>query len=288
MKSSPFFAIGIWAIAIACCAASSDTKQEDMSEYPLNPKCGPWMVMVKSFRGPEAIETANKLARELREKHKIPAYTFIKPLDPSQAQPVQQVGMVRGRVRQFETAAVLAGDCPNERAAGKLQDKIHKIRPDCITQEMVPVYQWKAGVLRTAFCLPNPMVPGEPPKPDPVLIRINSGKNSIFKCTGEYTIEAALFTGGIAYTKKQADMLEKTSMLEAAGEHAEVVCDELLKKGYDAYVFHGLSFSIVAVGSFSNQQDPQIDQLRRQLAGMDVGAFKLSPSPSLMKVPKRS
>jgi hypothetical protein len=242
------------------------------------------MVMVKSFQGPQAVDYANRLARELRNKHKIVAYTFVK--QPPQT-PVQQAGHVRGRERQYLTAAVLAGDCRNERVAAKLQDQIQKIRPATITEEMVPMYQWAAGPLMTAFCMPNPLSPSEPSKPEPGLKKMNAGPQSLLHNTAEYSLEVALFTGGVAYTKKDADKLEKASLLEAAGEHAEQVTAQLRRMGFDAYVYHGLTYSLVSVGSFSSTQDPQMGQLAKQLAGMQVGPFSLSPSPRLIKVPER-
>lgn len=310
MRRSIAIAAGTWAIVAALCVTAQErtlppasrssaqsSTPSDKADYPLTPKCGPWMILVKSFQGPEAVVYANKLASELREKHKIVAYTFVK--QPEQSQ-VQQVGYVRGRIRQFPSAAVLAGDCKNEKVAAKLQDQIQKLRPASITEDMVPKYQWNAGPLRTAFCLPNPLnkVPNEPDaKAQAGLKKINSGENSIFKCPGEYSLEAALFTGGIAYTQTQADRLEKNSLLKAAGEHAEQITTALRRQGYEAYVYHGLSYSLVAVGSFSSPQDPQIQQLAQQLANMQVMAFNdergktvtafhLSPSPTLMKVPK--
>jgi hypothetical protein len=273
-------------------ASRSDPKGSDPNttvrlEYPLNPKCGPWMVMVKSFQSQgnaQAIDYANRLARELRDKYKIAAYTYVK--QPEQ-QVIQQTGFTRGRVRQYVTAAVIAGDCKNEKAAAKLQDQIQNIRPATITQDMVPKYQWAAGPLRTAFCMPNPMAPSMPTKPDPALTKMNSGPQSLLRCPSEYTLEVALFTGGIAFTKKDAEKLEKASLLEAAGEHAEHVTSELRRMGFDAYVYHGLTYSLVTVGGFSTTQDPQAEQLAKQLAAMKVGPFTLSPAPRLIKVPEK-
>jgi len=300
MRRSLIIATGAWAIVAALGVAAQDktsTRESQSStqpsnsstkgEYPLTAKCGPWMVMVKSFQGPEAVVYANKLVGELREKHKIAAYTFVK--QPEQPQ-VQQVGYVRGRIRQQPSAAVLAGDCKNEKTAAKLQDQIQRLRPGSITEDMVPQYQWKAGPLRTAFCLPNPLnkVPNESDnKTQAVLKQHNSGNNSIFNCPGEYTLEAALFTGGLAYTAQQAKNFEKHSLLEAAGEHAEQVCTFLRGKGYDAYTYHALTYSVVAVGSFGSPNDPQIEPVRKQIAGMKVASTNLylSPNPGVMKVP---
>jgi hypothetical protein len=289
------------------------------AENPLTPKCGPWMVLVKSFQGPEAVLYANKLANELRTKHKIVAYTYVKQPDEAQ---VQQVGYVRGRIRQQPSAAVLAGDCKNEKVAMKLRDEIRKIRPASITQDMVPdyewdlhaagkrvatkddgddtPYQWTNGVLRTAFCLPNPLnkVPSElDKKTQDGLRKMNSGEFSVYRCPGEYTLEVAMFTGGIAYTASQAERMDKSSLLEAAGEHAQQITLALRREGVEAYVYHGLTYSLVTVGNFSSPQDPQIQQLAQQLANKKIHAWKdktgkvvtefyLSPGPRVIQAPK--
>jgi hypothetical protein len=136
--------------------------------------------------------------------------------------------------------------------------------------------------------LPNPLNPVEESKSDTLLLlKLNSGRNSIYNCTGEYGLQVIVFSGGIAYTKKGAEQLKQSKMLEAAGERAELVCDELRKAGFDAYTFHGINFSLVSVGSFSSNQDPQIDAIRSKLAGVRIRSFDLSPSPQLVKVPKR-
>jgi hypothetical protein len=294
-------AIGFTVILSALTAAAQtpakapEVKSTVKPEYPLTSKCGPWMVMVKSFQGPEAVDYANRLARELREKHKITAYTFVK--QPESSPVVQQTGFVQGRTRQFASAAVLAGDCKNEKTAAKLQEKIQKIRPSTITEDMVRPWQWRhpndaendvGRVLRTAFCLPNPLAPAAPQKPEPGLAKMNAGPNSLLLNPAEYTLEVALFTGGIAFTKSDAEKMQKTSLLEAAGEHAEQITAQLRQMGHDSYVYHGLTYSLVAVGSFSSPADPQIEQVAKQLAGMPVGlSFALSPSPRIIKVPER-
>ena len=78
MKRSPFVSVGAWVLVASVYAAGGDSRaaapaktdehaRPAPGDYPLTPKNGPWMIMVKSFKGPQAIEIANQLATELRD-----------------------------------------------------------------------------------------------------------------------------------------------------------------------------------------------------------------------------
>jgi hypothetical protein len=245
------------------------------------------MILVKSFVGPEAVQVANNLADELRKNEKIPAYVLVRR---AEANPVQPASLERGRVRQADQAVVLAGDFKNEEAAKGLCLRIRKIRPASITREMTSEVQWRQGVLATAFLVPNPLAPKSATsqeKADPLILKLNVGKNNLFTCPGNLTLMAMNFTGGVAFTAETAKRLEQNSLLEAAGEHAEQVTQQLRRMGIEAYVFHTRTASLVAVGSFVNEADPRIEGVRKQIAGMRVGSFVVSPQPSLMPVPKK-
>jgi hypothetical protein len=304
--------VGFFALSLALCAALPDpgkatpTKSKNASNpttharaasdtplYPLTQKNGPWMVLVKSFQGPEAIELANQLASELREQ-RIPAYVATTSMFKQALPQAEQTGAVRGRVRQYEGAVVLAGDFRTEKAGARMLERVREYRPKCINQDMVTPYQWDAGPLRTAFLITNPLAPqaDDKPKTNSFLIKLNSGTNSLFKCPGEYTLQVANFSGMVAYTSDAAKKLEEKlkdndSMLQRAGDRAEQLTQLLIQQGYEAYVFHGETCSMVCVGSFSSTQDQRATQLAQQLAGTKVGQFNLTRSPALIKVPQR-
>ncbi len=274
-------------VPVGLVAAGPDKKETTPVAYPLTKTNGPWMVLVKSFVGPEAIQVANSLAGELREKHQIPAYVFVRRAEASLVQPAS---LERGRVRQADQAVVLAGDFKNEDAAKGMCLRIRKIRPDSITREMTSAVQWQQGVLATAFLVPNPLAPKSAEsqeKADPLILKLNVGKNNLFNCPGNLTLMAMNFTGGVAFTAETAKRLEQHSLLEAAGKHAEQVTQQLRRMGIEAYVFHTRTSSLVAVGSFVNEADPRIETVRKQIAGMRVGSFVVSPHPPLMSVPKK-
>jgi hypothetical protein len=294
MKSTSIGRAGVWVVAAALCAAAPQESAENV-QYPLTAKNGPWMVLVKGFQGPEAIEMANRLASELRKDHKIPTYVYVKSAPPRSILPA---GYQKGRERHYEQAAVLAGDFSDEKGANKLRDKVRAIKHvKSIPEESTSRHRWRKGVLSTAFLTTNPLAPKGPAEekgPDPVLLKLNAGKHSLYNCPGQYSLQVITFSGAVAYTEEQQKKLEETSMLKVAGERAELVAAELRKQGLDAYFFHGLSSSMVCVGGFSSYNDPQIEPLRRQLAGNQVKlpgtpaqSFRLSPFPIPVKVPTR-
>src|SRR5438093_1006932 len=81
-------------------AASPPRSTTALTPYPLSKENGPWMVLVKSFVGPQAIEMADKLVEELRDEHHITAYTWVQPATKSLQGP--QGVTLRGRVRQYD------------------------------------------------------------------------------------------------------------------------------------------------------------------------------------------
>ena len=98
MRRCPFSPAG-WAVFLVLCAAAPPANPSAEPAYPLTKDNGPWLVVVKSFQGPQATEMANQLARELRQDHRINAYSFTRR--PDQASEAQPGGFERGRVRQY-------------------------------------------------------------------------------------------------------------------------------------------------------------------------------------------
>ena len=289
MRSCPFSLVA-WAVLVLCGPQPANSSAEP--EYPLTKDNGPWLVVVKSFQGPQAIEFANQLARELRQEHRITTYTYTKR--PEQTNEPQQAGKERGRVRQYDCAVVLAGDFKDEKQAAKARDKIIPIRPKCITREMTSKKVWEAGVLSTAFLMPNPLgaKPAEKPKPDPLLLKINSGKNSIYSCPGEYTLKVYDYRGAVAFGEQEQKQLDKDihdqkSLLQSAAEGVEIMAQQLRRAGVEAYTYHGLYSSVVCVGSFADPQDPRIAPLAQQVAGMKVAGLTLFTSPVVVPVPRK-
>ena len=286
MKTRPFTRLA-WLAIVLLSGAAPPPKSSNQPAFPLAKENGPWLVVVKSFQGPQAIELANELARELRDKHHVTAYTFVKR--PGQGGGVQSVNLERGRVREYEGAAVLAGDFKDEKEATKARDKIRDIRPKCIAWDKNARNQSLPGVLSTAFIVPNPLAPkqADNTKPDPLLLKINSGHYTIYGCPGEFTLKVVEFRGASAVSEPQRKKLEENSMLAVAGEYAETVAQQLRRQNVEAYTYHGLYSSSVCVGGFATPQDARIEQLAKQLAGIKVAGHTLSALPTVVPVPKK-
>jgi len=279
-------------IPLLAAAVGTDAVQlrsdPSVTPYPLSSGNGPWMVLVMAFHGPEAVEYANTLATELRRDHNIPTYVVVRIPESSHAT-IDANGVV-GKIRQYRQSAVLAGDFGSMDEARKLCERVRKIRPKCITRDMVPPMRWKRGPLCRAFVVYNPLAPKRPRKraiDDPLVLKMNKGPYSIFKCPGSYTL-LVLQLGGARVPVGQEELLKKgPSLLAQAGEMAELVARELRKDGYQAYTFHDRYSSRVFVGSFNSPKDPAIQQLAKAVAGRKVLAVNLLPAPFLWRVPTR-
>jgi hypothetical protein len=137
-------------------AATRDKKGNSTTEeFPLTPQAGPFMVRVASFVDDYAVdgrvvdggELANALAKELRQKHGIEAYTFRYRADEGKNQPskAQKDRFIADFVEQYkvrpriavplnpptENWVVLAGDFDSidSRGSQSLQKKLAKIDP---------------------------------------------------------------------------------------------------------------------------------------------------------------
>jgi len=127
----------------------------------------------------------------------------------------------------------------------------------------------KGGPLRTAFLLPNPMLPDEyfrREQVDEFIVKINrndSIKNSLLDCPGIYSVRIATFRGNstidpekiinganeLENLKRAGKSLSDTG-LNKAEENAHKLTTHLRAKGVEAYEFHDRQESIVCIGSF--------------------------------------
>lgn len=254
--------------------------------YPLTKENGPWMVLVKAFRGPRAVELANTLALELRREHKIPAYTFTRARGGSKL--VRQSGLVKGIVRSYDESVVLAGDFKRLQDGQKLLKRIKSIQPKSIPNVRSLEVSWSRRPLRGVM-VPNPLRPNQSrqKKPDPLLLKINAGKYSLYNCPGPYSLRVFSYQGASALSDQQWKDVQKKSLLKLAGEYAEKITRELRRVGFEAYVYHGYQASWVYVGSFSSARDPAVVQISRQLAAKRVLGHTLLSRPILVPIPRR-
>lgn len=286
--------------------------------YPLTEQQGPIMVNAASFVGDDGAALANALAKELREKHRIEAYTYSlkrKPL-PQMSEQERQAFAEKYKVRPPvyklqheppENWVVLAGSFPSfeSREADRLLRRIRKIDPASVPAALRTSMQFRRDgenpglPLESAMLVRSPLRPEAPHRePSPQLLRmlreLNDDEFSIYKLNSPYTIRVAQFTGYSVLVdpkrKKPSESLfgglkKEKSGLERAAQNAVVLTDRLRQLGYEAYVFHGKHASLVCVGGYDSPTDSRLKTDIEKLAKTKVGEFALAPSP--LRTPKR-
>ncbi|MCG8585947.1 MAG: hypothetical protein MI757_14665, partial [Pirellulales bacterium] len=197
--------------------------------YPLKDENGPWMVLAKTFRGPDADRRAKELTYELRKDFKLEAFMFAKQFDYSE--PVRGVGVNRfggprrGRYanpQKVREVAVLVGNFAtvDEPAVEKTLEKVKYARPKSLktpgrvttatesawakmrNRMMLKNNDRRKGPMAMAFVTNNPKLPREyfaPTGLDPFVMKMNKNvKHSLLDCPGVYSVKVATFTGRTA------------------------------------------------------------------------------------------
>ena len=262
--------------------------EDAIEPWLLTKEVGPFMVMARSFRGPEAERYALALAKELKSEHGLPAYimrtrdfpmrSFIRNVPPN-APPYMNKSQLSEpeKTRTHDEAAVLVGNEKTLEGSLALLNKVRHINPKCL--EQIPgIFKWRHG-LSTAYRTTNPYVPAQDLYPgrtqtDKLVERMNSGPRSIAHCPGRYSLQVAEFTGRTVINPQDKsegiwnrDWLNK-SPLRTAADDAERVAEALARDnrvqptGYQPYVYHDRSSSKVMIGSFNSPNDPKAAELR--------------------------
>ncbi|MFO0909787.1 MAG: hypothetical protein U0794_15810 [Isosphaeraceae bacterium] len=270
--------------------------------YLLTKDVGPFMVLAKTFRGPEAERFALALVLELRREHGLPAYILrtkdfanrsnIRNIPPTAPGFVKQSQLTDPeKVRTHDEAAVLVGDEKTLDASEKLLHRVKKINPRCLN-EMPKLFNWRTG-LAGAVRTTNPYVPTQNIFPgrikkDTLVTQMNGGPHSVYQCPGRYTLQVAEFGGRSVFNPSASDsrLLENSwlrkSPLVTAADDAERLADrlsrdpEVQKTGAQAYVYHDRTSSKVMMGSFGTPNDPAAVRLRDSLLKL---AIPLSVKP---------
>jgi len=139
--------------------------------------------------------------------------------------------------------------------------------------------------------------------PDPAWKRLNAGRPyNLLDCRKPWTLAVKQFHGtGMIQPRSAASVFLDTiglggksgDVLEAGAAQAEEVARVLrkeLKPGYEAYVLHTRTGSIVTVGGYDSPDDPQLQQtakaLRNLKFGLSADAIQFFAQPLPMKVPQ--
>ncbi|AMV39784.1 hypothetical protein [Planctomyces sp. SH-PL62] len=273
-------------------APTMDLPDDPVEPYLLTKNNGPFMVLAKTFQGPDSQKLALALVKELRNEYNLPAY-ILRNKDrpggsnirgvPPQADPhvVQANTNVPEKVRTYDQAAVLVGDEKTEKAASALLHKVKKIDPRCL-QNVSTIFHWRKG-LSNAIRTTNPYVAAQdlyPAKKDRLIVQMNSGEESIAYCPGRYTLQVAEFAGRSTLNEKdptfQGNWNLLKSPLRTAASDAEKMANTLRKDkdvaqlGQPVYVYHDRTSSKVFVGSFEAPDDPRAGAMRDALVKLAV------------------
>lgn len=269
---------------------------DDINPWLLTRDAGPFMVVARTFRGPDAQRYALALAKELRNEYNLPAYIMrtkdfpnrsnlrgVPPLAPD-AQRRSQLTEPE-KVRSYDEAAVLVGNEKTLDGSEKLLLHVKQIKPKCLN-EIPSIFGWRNG-LKTALRTTNPYVPTQDIFPgrgkrDHIILQMNSGPRSVYKCPGRYTLQVAEYTGLAMFNpdQKSASILGnewlKKSPLRTAADDAERLAeaiaknDEIRRAGVQAYVYHDRNSSKVMIGSFNDPKDPAAAQLHATIMKLAI------------------
>lgn len=265
--------------------------QDPIEPYLLTKDVGPFMVLAKSFRGPEAERFALALVLELRKDYHLPAFIlrtkdFPRNSNIRNIPPTAPAGVDRSRltdperVRSYDEAAVLVGNEKSIKDQEVLWHKVKKIKPKCL-DNLPKLYIWREG-LSKATRTQNPYVPAQNmfPGKDAFVERMNQGPHSIYKCPAHYSLQVADFSGratfDVAGAQTQGDMNLKRSPLITAADDAERMAanlakaEEIRQLGQPVYVYHDKTSSRVFIGAFQQPNDPAAAQLREKLLRLTV------------------
>jgi hypothetical protein len=273
-------------------AAPKITLPDDpLEQFLLTKEHGPFMILAKVFRGPDAEKMALALCLELRNDFNLPAYILrtkdipmfhymrgIPPTAPSVT--MRAITKLPESERIHDEAAVLVGNEKTTAATEVLLNKVKQLHPKCLAH-MPSLYKWReGGGLSRALRTTNPYVPAQmlfPRAPDQLVIRMNSGLRSIANCPGRYSLQVAQFSGRATYDLnspkgKPAQFFNPgDSPLKTAARDAETMADKLAKApeiqrlGQPVFVYHDLTSSRVYIGAFNSPQDPAIVAMRDAL-----------------------
>jgi hypothetical protein len=271
--------------------ATVDLPNDPIEPFLLTKEVGPFLVVARTFKGPDAERYAVALAKELRGSFGLPAFILRTKDFPMRSNlrnipPTAPGYLNKARVempektRTYDEAVVLVGNEKTLDDSEALLKRVKKIRPKCL-EGMPGVFGWRQG-LNTAHRTTNPYVPTQNIFPgrgkrDSLLVQMNGGPRSVFHCPGRYTLQVAEFTGRSFINPKDKDprLFDKVflqgSPLQHAADDAEKLAEALAKDpevqrtGFQPYVYHDRTTSRVMIGSFGNPTDPDAARLRQTL-----------------------
>jgi hypothetical protein len=229
-------------------------------------------------------EQRRQQEQEIEQKRKLQElYLRNAGLDPT------QIHLPVRRHRIEDQYVVLIGGYPDMSSARRELDRIKKLPPPrsvprdtIIRSSLDPASKEKreqeaVNPFHTSFVARNPTVPvshEQANKPDPFLKELNAYESfSLLKCPKPWTLLVKEYRGATMIQSQSApsgflDRLfghKAGEQLNACGMNAHNMADALRKEGFKAYVLHTRTSSMVTVGEFDSDKDPQIQQVQQAL-----------------------
>ena len=257
--------------------------------FPLAESDGPWLVLATTFRGEGARDDARRLVQELRDSHKLKAYTHEKSFDFTGNQRGLGLNpdgtpkkMRYAKSEQVTEVAVLVGDFASfdDPRGQKMLAKIKNLHPESLAggsgksqsfadfRRMMGLDKNTAkGPMHLAFVIPNPLLPEDffaRQQVDKFVLDMNADvTNGLLDCPGRYSVRVATFTGAGTFDQKAIEDggkdIEFQGRLVEAAEKAHRLTETLRRSGWQAWEFHDRASSIVCVGSIEQLAVQQPD-----------------------------
>ena len=189
-----------------------DLPNEPVEPYLLTKETGPFMVLARVFRGPDAERMALALVKELRNDFGLPAYilrtkdfpgrSLIRGTPPTVPSEVMAPDIkMPEKIRTFDEAAVLVGNEKTLADAGETLAQGQETQAEVPARRCPRPFWWRTG-LSSALRTTNPYLPAQtlfPQARDRLVVQINSGLRSIANCPGRYSLQVAEFSGRSAF-----------------------------------------------------------------------------------------
>jgi hypothetical protein len=215
-------------------------------------------------------------------------------------------------IRIQDQCAVLIGGYKDMETARAYLEKIKKLpNPKSVpvdklmvagtdsTNKIQNLQTQDANIFRSSFVTRNPTVPQEKVDRsiDPATLKhLNSDESySLLKCKQPWTLAVKEFMGGMAIQPASAPptLLEKLlgnkseEHMSAIGKQAHEVA-KLLREhlGFEAYVLHTPTSSVVTVGAYADPNADELHQAQQKLKNLQLGWIQLVSNPLPMPVPR--
>jgi hypothetical protein len=324
MRRSLFALVGVVAVlASAVPGRAARVDADPNNEYRVTPEAGRWLLIVKTYKGPLAPQLAHELILLLRNRDNLPAYLFVRG-EEEQRQQDEQIANIRRlcpdvpnarirRVRIEPEYAVLVGGYPDIDSARRALTDVKRLKPpddDRLMDRLTAVgpapgnsgkgvvQVARANPFVSAFVVPNPLVPQEAvdrSKPDPALKALNEGRPyNLLASRHPWTLVIKDFQGATVLQSQSGGSFlgnlfgfGEKNVLAASGLQAEEVARVLRESlHFESYVLHTRTSSLVTVGGYDSPDDPQLYQVQRQLANLQLGPVQCFAQPMPMQVPR--